>query len=478
MASFVSATFVSPAISAHSWTSQPSKVGAQPAASRVSQSASLSGQLSVCATACALAAAGRKRSQRAAPPSGSISRCALPSQQNLCYYEESGGKTTFPTPEGEEYEMDTTKILGVGGQGKVHPGRNTKTNEVVAIKAMPVKHLILDEMGAAKMALIDEEIKVLKSVGAHPNIAKIFSGVDAYRKGTSDYPHAKYLVMEIVEGKELAEHIVDDGPLQENVAKSVFTQVVAGLQHMHSQGVVHRDLKLANIMVAGDHVQADSKVKLIDFGVAKNTGDSMFKTLVGTLEIMPPEMAKAKLNYIPEGGERKLHTAKFKSPQEANPGFGFIQLTQEGFGARLNNVDPQGQAGSQGVKDDWVLLKINDINVEKMLFKANPDDNQHAKVPKIVNTLMELTTDFTLEMLECEPREFTAKVDTWALGVVLYTMLVGKSPFNNELEIIQNDYDKAAVSKFSPGAQALLAGLLEKNPAQRMSLAAAMAHSW
>merc|ERR1719343_686344 len=286
------------------------------------------------------------------------------------------------------------------------------------------------------------------------------------------------LCMELVQGRELAEQVAMNGPLSEKVAQHVFVEVLTGLAHMHSQGVLHRDLKLQNILVTGDKITEGSEVKLIDFGVAKDMGSEVFETVVGTLEIMPPEMAKAKICYMPDKSSAKMITANFQSPQEANPGFGFVQRTPEGFGARLTGVDPNGQAGSQGVQNDWILLKINDIDVETMLFQMNPDDASHTKVPKIVNTLMELTTDFTITVMESPPRRFSAKADTWAAGVVMYTCLAGKIPFANELDIIEADYNKAGVAGCSREAQELLEWLLEKDPDKRLALSEALNHPW
>jgi len=394
------------------------------------------------------------------------------------YYKQEGTVTSFTTDEGDEFAYDESKVLGVGAQGKVLEGWNTKTNEKVAVKAMPVKHLILDEAGANKMKIIDEEIALLKSVGTHKNIAGCVAGSDVYRPGTTDYCQFKMLVMEIVRGKELAEHIAEKGPMPEPVALHVITQVLAGLQHMHERGLVHRDLKPQNILVTGDSVTMDSEVKLIDFGVAKNHEGNPFETLVGTLEIMPPEMAKAKISYLPDPTQRKTHVFNFKSPAEEFPGFGFTQLTPEGYGARLINVDPEGPAYQQGMRNDWILLKINDIDVEKMLFTANPDDSSHAKQPKITNTLMELSTDFTMTCLEMPAREFTPKVDMWGVGVVLYMCLTGQVPFKKELDIIEGDYDKSAIASASPEAQHLVSLLLDKDPEQRLSLYECIQHPW
>lgn len=418
-----------------------------------------------------LTQAGRRRRSRRTGPS------VTQRGAGLTFYEKAGSITSFEF-DGTKIDMDESQVLGVGAQGKVHCGRIAATGEEVAVKAMPVKHLILDEAGAAKMALIDKEIEVLKSLGRHPNIAGCVAGGSIYRPGTSDYPHAKILVMELVKGKELAEHIAINGALSEQLSQHVFTEILKGLDYMHRRGVLHRDLKVQNILVSGDSITMGSEVRLIDFGVAKNTGGKTFQTLVGTLEILPPEMAKAKITYLPNKDERKLHTAKFKPPSEENPGFGLLQRTPEGFGARVINVDPQGAAGRQGVANDWVMTKINNIDVEEMLFQANPDDSSHAKMPKIVTTLMGLTSDFTLELMEMPPRAFSAKVDMWAVGVVLYTCLTGKTPFKKELDIIEADYDTVPLFKCSTEAKSILQGLLEKDPNKRLSLSEAMAHPW
>lgn len=390
----------------------------------------------------------------------------------------NGNITTFTTDDGDEFEMDTSKVLGKGAQGQVHLARNTKTGEVVAVKAMPVKHLILDDAGAAKMKIIDDEIAILKAVGRHPNIAGMIAGVDLYRPGTTDYCHFKNIVMEFVKGKELAEQIAVHGPLDEDTARHVLKQILAALQYLHSRNIVHRDLKAENVLVTGDRITLDSQVKLIDFGVATLKGNENFKTLVGTLAIMPPEMAKAKITYLPDPSLRKVHVAKFKAPSAEYPGFGFTQRTAEGYGARLINVDPNSPAGRQGVRNDWLLTKINDIDVENMLFQGNADDSSHAKKPKIVNTLMGLTSDFTVELIEMPERSFTQKVDMWAVGVLLYTCLCGQVPFKSELEIIESEYNKELLAKSSDDAKSLIAGLLQKEPTTRLSLRECLAHPW
>lgn len=386
---------------------------------------------------------------------------------------------SFTSADGEEFRYDTKDLLGEGAQGTVYRGVRAATGETVAIKSIPVWRFILDEDGAEKVERIDREARKQRMLGEHPNIARLHALVDVFRQGTTQHPQYKMLVMELVEGKELADVIGAGGALAEPVARHVFRQVVAGVSHIHGLSQIHRDLKPENILVTGDAASLQSQVKIIDFGVARNLAPGeTFKTLAGTLSIRPPEIARAKIAYLPSSADRKVHIAKFKAPGEEYPGFGLVSRSPTGYGACLNDVEPGTQAAAQSLKDGWTITKINDTDVEDMLFQANPDDSSHAKVPKIVNMLMELTAPFTLELVEMPPREFSEKVDLWALGVVLYAALAGREPFRNDLEIIERAYDEAPLAGASTDALSLLAGLLEKDPRKRMSLAEVRAHPW
>mmetsp|Transcript_69517 Transcript_69517/g.215051 ORF Transcript_69517/g.215051 Transcript_69517/m.215051 type:complete len:410 (-) Transcript_69517:71-1300(-) len=211
--------------------------------------------------------------------------------------------SVFRATDGEEYELFPDKVLGSGAQGTVYSGRARTSGRHVAVKVLPTWRLVLDDCGVEKLEEIEEEFATLRALGQHPNVASMIAGVDIYKDGTaSGFPHYKFMVMEAVEGRELAEHIAVEGPLLESLARHVFLQILDGLMHVHRKGIIHRDLKPENVLVTGDEVTLESAVKLIDFGVAKCIRRGPLQTIVGTPSFMAPEVAKAKIGYAPGFG--------------------------------------------------------------------------------------------------------------------------------------------------------------------------------
>ena len=182
--------------------------------------------------------------------------------------------------------------LGAGGMGEVYRARDSKLGRSVAIKVLPSDVARDPE----KLERLRREAKLLASLN-HPNIASIYGFEDSDKPG---------LVMELVEGPTLADRLLA-GPLPLDEALPVAKQVCDALEYAHEHGIVHRDVKPANIKVS-----ADGTVKLLDFGLAKalesvgvNTDISSSPTfshlgtqagmIVGTAAYMSPEQAKGRL---------------------------------------------------------------------------------------------------------------------------------------------------------------------------------------
>jgi serine/threonine protein kinase len=165
--------------------------------------------------------------------------------------------------------------LGKGGMGSVVKGRHRLTGELVAIK-------VLAEAGMEDPVLrerFEREFHALRSL-EDPHIVR---GLDFCQEGP-----VRYLVMELVEGNNLREHIETRGRLPEAEAVGLITQVARALHRVHGQGMIHRDVKPDNILLTGD-----GRAKLTDFGVVKDLDSQLTLTstshFLGTPNFMAPE---------------------------------------------------------------------------------------------------------------------------------------------------------------------------------------------
>eukprot|EP01098_Paradermamoeba_levis_P010031 TRINITY_DN419_c0_g1_i1.p1 TRINITY_DN419_c0_g1~~TRINITY_DN419_c0_g1_i1.p1 ORF type:complete len:219 (+),score=52.64 TRINITY_DN419_c0_g1_i1:641-1297(+) len=97
-----------------------------------------------------------------------------------------------------------------------------------------------------------------------------------------------FLVMELVDGKELFERIIERGSYTEKDAAACIHQIVSAIQFMHSFGIAHRDLKPENILSSWENTQ--EHIKITDFGLAKEFGSSKLETACGTEGYIAPEV--------------------------------------------------------------------------------------------------------------------------------------------------------------------------------------------
>ncbi len=167
--------------------------------------------------------------------------------------------------------------LGEGGMGVVYKAEDTKLKREVAIKFLPPQ--IAANSDERKRFEIEAQAAAALN---HPNIATIHA-IEHVEDQT-------FLVMEYIDGQELKEK-VRAGPLPIPEALNLGMQIAKGLQAAHKKGIVHRDIKATNIMLA-----EDGHVKIMDFGLAKFAGKSMVTkagTTLGTAAYMSPEQARA-----------------------------------------------------------------------------------------------------------------------------------------------------------------------------------------
>ncbi|KAL1868038.1 hypothetical protein VTK73DRAFT_3885 [Phialemonium thermophilum] len=166
-----------------------------------------------------------------------------------------------------------TKI-GQGASGGVYTGHERGSNRLVAIKQMNLEQ-------QPKKDLIINEILVMKE-SSHPNIVNF---IDSYLCGGE-----LWVVMEFMEGGSLTD-VVTFNMMTEGQIASVCRETLKGLQHLHSKGVIHRDIKSDNILLS-----MDGNIKLTDFGFCATINEAQNKrtTMVGTPYWMAPEVVTRK----------------------------------------------------------------------------------------------------------------------------------------------------------------------------------------
>jgi serine/threonine protein kinase/dienelactone hydrolase len=166
--------------------------------------------------------------------------------------------------------------VGHGGMGVVYKAEDMKLKRMVAIKFLP-RELSLNPEARERFL---QEARAAAAL-AHPNICTIHEVDDS-----KDKP---FIVMEYVEGENLRERI-KKGPLSIEEALDITIQAAGGLEKAHQKGIIHRDVKSANIMVT-----ENDQTKIMDFGLAKLRGGTAFTkegATLGTVAYMSPEQAR------------------------------------------------------------------------------------------------------------------------------------------------------------------------------------------
>jgi serine/threonine-protein kinase len=180
--------------------------------------------------------------------------------------------------------------VGTGGMGEIYEAEHLRLAGRYAIK------LLRPEIAGNPDALarFEREARVTSAL-RHPNIVQVVD-FSALANG------APFMVMEFLDGLELAQIIKRTGPLPVARVVGLVRQIAAGLTAAHDSGVIHRDLKPQNIFVLDVAGHEQELVKIVDFGISKVkdvtstiTGSSM---LMGTIQYMSPEQARGRVDEI------------------------------------------------------------------------------------------------------------------------------------------------------------------------------------
>eukprot|EP01047_Picozoa_sp_COSAG01_P030232 COSAG01_NODE_2102_length_8419_cov_42.585216_6_plen_388_part_00 len=176
---------------------------------------------------------------------------------------------------------DIGDMLGSGVAGEVHRAVHRHTNAVVAIKTISKRKFLVNERSVQTTRREIDIMKRLSSMDTrHPHVVDLYAVIE-----TADN---LYIVMELVEGGELFDYVIDHGPYSEPAGRDLMRKLVSTLGFLHSQGIVHRDLKPENILLSKDR---STDIKITDFGLANiMSASSILRSKCGTPVYMAPEM--------------------------------------------------------------------------------------------------------------------------------------------------------------------------------------------
>ena len=168
------------------------------------------------------------------------------------------------------------ELIGRGGMANVYKAKCHRLDRLVAVKIL---HSDLAQNADFRRRFMDESRAVAQL--SHPNI------VSVYDVSCSD--DVDYIVMELIDGVTLKQYMERRGQMDWREALHFITQIMRGLSHAHSRGVIHRDIKPQNIMVL-----RDGSVRVADFGIAclADQGQTLTQETLGSVHYISPEQAR------------------------------------------------------------------------------------------------------------------------------------------------------------------------------------------
>ena len=349
----------------------------------------------------------------------------------------------------DKYNVDWTECLGEGAYGSVHPARLVTTGEKVALKKITKQYTDTSSFCRETDALLR-----IYNNGGHPNISGL-------RDMYEDRDHY-YLVMDLVNGGEMFDHLIQYGAYSEADAAMLMREVASALAFLHGVGVTHADLKPENLLLCSKK-RVNGTIKMIDFGCAlveKEMNDKHDGDVHGDSDV------HGDVHGDESNGNNKSNDIndeiykKNGANDNANP----------------NPSEPSNKFAMHRTLQNWI----------DALKKRN---NEHESRSEPAAQSTGTTAYWPPERFQ-NSRQPDHATDMWAVGVILFIMLTGVHPF--DLTGVATDAEIAAqikkdpsppmtpglTSHLSPSAINLIKMLMEKNPTDRLTADEMLHHPW
>jgi len=253
--------------------------------------------------------------------------------------------------------------LGVGGMGEIFKVRHIHLNELRVIKIMR-PNVAADDQGLQRFLQEARTSTTIKD----KNLAMLY---DFAQLDDGSY----YMVWEFIDGTNIQKWIFQNGPMPPRLTVEISVQALHGLDHLHSMGLIHRDISPENIMLSQDH-HGKLLVKVIDFGIAKSlaegeSGQGLTQTgmFLGKLKYASPEQA----GYLKEG--------EHLDPRSDLYSFGIVMYEMLAGRAPFQATNPHG----------YILKHVTEKPVP--IAELNPDVKIPPQLESIVMKSLEKSRD-------------------------------------------------------------------------------------
>lgn len=200
---------------------------------------------------------------------------------------------TFRTGDLVAQRYEVVRFIASGGMGEVYEVHDSWLNDIIALKTL-VPHIADDP---AALARLKAEVLLARRV-SHSNVCRVFDLGFHERIGRSSGASERiaFLTMELLRGETLRNRLAMTKRLTIETLEPIALQLIAGIAHAHSAGIIHRDFKSDNVMLVPEQDGSPSRSVITDFGLARSALmqvseplTSLSRGVVGTLDYMAPE---------------------------------------------------------------------------------------------------------------------------------------------------------------------------------------------